>query len=716
MRNMIRIYLTDLKNITTNWATAILIIGLAVLPSLYAWFNIASSWDPYSQTSGLSISVANLDAGTTLHGTPINAGQEIIRSLQNNHSLGWRFTDQESAIKGVQHGDDYAAIVIPEDFSARIGTVLTDEPVKAEILYYTNEKINAVAPKVTAKGASSIVEEVSKNFIKTADGTIFQMFNELGIELENELPTIKKVESLVFRIENHFPELNRALETAITDMQTASKLVAQSKKTLPVLEEMGRSGQEAAGALAGFAKQASEASVSLEPRVKQDLAVLNEAATSVQQAIALAEQSGISPEEAQARLKEVGTRAGEAAIVAKRLSELFQQLDSAIPGTGAAAAGADLKRISERWASLQEGIQAAITAIGEDGEAGADQLTRLKQLADDAAKLSGRLLSRYDSEIGPRISAGLERAGKTAQTVQTELNQALKALPDVNQILQHAETGLAAGGKEAIAVQNRLPEAEQQISKLADGFRKLEQEGELGEIISLLKNNFEKESQFFAEPVVLKENRLYPIPNYGSAMSPFFTTLSLWVGALLLVSLLSVEVHHEEAAFGSTAVYFGRFLTFLSIAVCQALFVTLGDLFLLGTYVVNPTWFVLFAVVISSVFMLIVYTLVSVFGNVGKAMAIVLLVLQLAGAGGTFPIQMTPAFFQALHPFLPFTYAISMMREAVGGILWDIVYRDLLILLVFAVAALAIGIGLKKPINRAGNRLVRKARESRLIH
>lgn len=77
---------------------------------------------------------------------------------------------------------------------------------------------------------------------------------------------------------------------------------------------------------------------------------------------------------------------------------------------------------------------------------------------------------------------------------------------------------------------------------------------------------------------------------------------------------------------------------------------------------------------------------------------------------------MTPAFFQALHPFLPFTYAISMIREAVGGILWDIVYRDLLILLVFAVAVLAIGIGLKKPINRAGNRLVRKARESRLIH
>lgn len=199
-------------------------------------------------------------------------------------------------------------------------------------------------------------------------------------------------------------------------------------------------------------------------------------------------------------------------------------------------------------------------------------------------------------------------------------------------------------------------------------------------------------------------------------MSPFFTTLSLWVGALLLVSLLSVEVHDEERSFRSIEVYFGRYLTFLTIALFQALFVTLGDIYLLGTYVVNPGWFILFALLISTIFMLIVYTLVSVFGNVGKAMAIVLLVLQLAGAGGTFPIQMTPPFFQALHPYLPFTYAISMMREAVGGILWDIVVRDVLFMLIFAAIALMIGIALKKPINRASGGLVRKAKASKLIH
>ncbi|KKO52132.1 YhgE/Pip domain-containing protein [Paenibacillus sp. DMB20] len=716
MRNIFRIYLNDLKKITTNWAAAVVIAGLAILPSLYAWFNIAASWDPYSHTSGLSIAVANQDAGTTLRGTAINAGQEIISSLKNNRSLGWRFTDRDSALHGVRRGDDYAAIIIPEDFSARIGTVLTDEPSKAEILYYINEKLNAVAPKVTAKGASGIVEEVSKNFIQTANGAIFQIFNELGIELENQLPTIHRVENLVFRIESRFPELNRAMTIAMKDMQTADRLVSQFRKTLPVLEDIARRGQEAAGAMADFSKRASEASVSLEPRLKQDLAVLNEAASAVRQALDFTEQTGLSPEEIRTRLKEAGDRSGVAAAVADRLADLFGRLDQALPGTGAGTASSDLDRVSERLASLQKGLEAAVTATGPDGPLDAKQQAGLKQLADDTVKLTGGLLDRYDTRIGPAISAALSRGEKTALTVQSELNQALNALPDVRQLLQDANQGLAVGQTEAARIQNRLPEAERQISALADRFRKLEQSGELTEIIDLLKNNFEQESQFFAEPVVLKENRLYPIPNYGSAMSPFFTTLSLWVGALLLVSLLSIEVHDEEIPYRSREVYFGRFLTFLTIAVCQALFVTLGDLFLLGTYVVNRGWFVLFAVIVSGVFMLIVYTLVSVFGNVGKAMAIVLLVLQLAGAGGTFPVQMTPAIFQTIHPYLPFTYAISMMREAVGGILWDVVYRDLLKLAVFTAAALAIGIGLKGPINRAGGGMVRKARQSDLIH
>ena len=715
MKNIFHIYSADIRRIVRNWAAAVIIGGLAILPSLYAWFNIEASWDPYGQTSGVSIAVANLDKGTTLRGQPINLGKEIVESLHHNEKLGWRFTeDSENAIQGVRRGTDYAAIVIPENFSARIGTVLTNEPVKAQILYYTNEKINAISPKVTAQGASAVVEEISKNFIKTANGTIFEIFNTLGIEIENQLPAINKVRSLLFRLEKSFPELNEAVSTAQQDIKLANRLVEQADAALPRLEGIATDGKEMAGALAEFANQAAGASKSLEPALRQDLEVLGAATGALSQVLDALGQKGIDPKELASRLNAAQERAETAAQAAARLGQLFKRLGSISPA--AASAAAKLEDIAARWTSAQAVRQTIAQAVERGEETPADSIEKLKKLTDDITGLTDALLSRYDSEIGPAISKAFTKGSDTAKRVQQELTQALASVPDIQRLLQDARKGLKVGGEEVQLAQNRLPEAELRITQLANRLREMEAEGDIQEIIDLLQNNFELESQFFAEPVTLEENRLYPIPNYGSAMSPFFTTLSLWVGALLLVSLLSVDVHDEERSFRSIEVYFGRYFTFLTIALFQALFVTLGDIYLLGTYVVNPGWFILFALLISCVFMLIVYTLVSVFGNVGKAMAIVLLVLQLAGAGGTFPIQMTPPFFQALHPYLPFTYAISMMREAVGGILWDIVIRDMLLMLVFAAIALVIGIALKKPINRASSGLIRKAKASKLIH
>ncbi|KAF9111325.1 hypothetical protein BGX30_007633, partial [Mortierella sp. GBA39] len=193
---ILSIYGRDVKNIVTNWAALVIIAGLVMLPSLYAWFNIKASWDPYGNTGDIAIAVANNDKGTTMKGQSLNLGKEVVASLKDNHKLGWRFVSEADAMRGVRHGDYYASIIIPDNFSASIATVLSDNPTHAEILYYVNEKINAVSPKITSSGASGIIQEVSKNFVKTANGTIFKIFNELGIELQNQLPTIEKVRSL----------------------------------------------------------------------------------------------------------------------------------------------------------------------------------------------------------------------------------------------------------------------------------------------------------------------------------------------------------------------------------------------------------------------------------------------------------------------------------------------------------------------------------------
>lgn len=714
MKKIGSIYARDIRNIATNWVAAVIILGLVFLPSLYAWFNIEASWDPYGQTGGIAIAVANNDEGAALRGKQLNLGEEIVASLKKNEKIGWTFVDEKEAMKGVKHGDYYASIVIPSDFSAKIATVLTDDPQKADILYFVNEKINAVSPKITSKGATGVIDEVSRNFIKVANGTIFQIFNEIGVELENELPTIEKVKTLVFKLETVFPELNQAVGVALDDVHKSNDIVKKAQDNLPIVTQLAKDGEAFTNKLGDFLGKGSEAVEALGPNIKQDLLLLQQTATATQELTGILQDANFDPAVAKTALDRASQRLTTAVEVTDRMIGLFEQLNKY---TG----GKVMPFVIDRLKSVKDRFQQQLTTVGkirdaiDKGEKPAQELIdNLNRLSKEAAGFIGDILGRYDSEIQPQILQGIAKAKKTAQNAHTVLTEAVKSIPDLQKILGDAAKGLAVGDKELKEIQARLPEVETKIKDLADKIRAFEKEGNLTELIDLLKNNFEKESEFFSEPVQLKENKLFPIPNYGSAMSPFFTTLSLWVGALLLVSLLTVEVH--EPGYKSYQVFFGRYLTFGTLAVMQSLMVTLGDMFILKTYVVDKLWFVLFGMVLSTVFMLIVYTLVSVFGNVGKAMAIVLLVLQLAGSGGTFPIQVTPPFFQAIHPYLPFTYGISMMREAVGGILWDIIMEDLVMMAVYIGITLLIGLALKKVINKSSAKFISRAKESKLIH
>src|SRR5699024_2992692 len=144
------------------------------------------------------------------------------------------------------------------------------------------------------------------------------------------------------------------------------------------------------------------------------------------------------------------------------------------------------------------------------------------------------------------------------------------------------------------------------------------------------------------------------------------------------------------------------------IGFLQAAIVTFGDIFIINVDIANPVLFVIFGLFCSLVFMTIIYTFVSIFGDVGKALVIVMLVLQIAGSGGTYPVVLLPRFFQIVSPFLPFTYAVDLMREAVGGIVWSNVLFDLMMLTIFWIIAIIFGTLLKEPINKQTSKLMKK--------
>ncbi|MHA2893694.1 YhgE/Pip family protein [Bacillus thuringiensis] len=941
MKQIWRIYKTDLRNVAKHWAAIVIVLGLMILPSLYAWFNIKASWDPYGNTKEVPIAVSNQDAGSNLRGKDINIGKEIVDSLKKNKNLGWKFVDEKQAIYGVERGDYYASITIPKDFSEKIATVLDENPQKPELDYYVNEKVNAIAPKITAKGASGITEEISKNFVKTANGEIFKIFNDLGIDLETNLPSIEKVKDLVFKLEAQFPEMNTLMDKALDDATRAEDVVKVAQKELPVVESVINDGQEALGNLDKFFANNDETlknapgtmrnnltvakdvmdkanaftNFLMNPGIdlsgmkglpefpaRPDLSKMNDegykniarninqtvnnvlnsarAGTAYGKSVVNGLQNGqFDPEKAKQDLNAVSenlqgrtdsiaylinvftelqksatTDFGQSFFQGRvdRLTKLKSGMENAnkgikdivnVIGTGQevkkdvtdvanqkldAANGlidqaekdynetfvADYKKavstvdqakadaneaydsVKNEYEKAKNNLEGVIADVNNRGVNGLDstkvalndlngQLQATNNLIGDAipvlestnkvladvnsgknlnggiAKLNkiqnsvqkgidatnkattlinngqkptkevvesineatknasaqlGDFLATYDSEIVPNFNTAIERTKRMSKNTSQILKEADKKLPDVKKLLEDSSKGLVDGKKKLADIKAEMPATEKKIKELADKIRDFESEEDLKDIIRLLKNDVEKQSDYFANPVNLKENKLFAMPNYGSAMSPFYTVLALWVGALLMVSLLTVEVHEEGANYKSHEIYFGRLLTFLTIGLSQAFIVSMGDIFLLGTYVVDKFWFVLFSLFIGGVFVCIVYSLVSIFGNVGKSMAIILLVLQVAGSGGTFPIQMTPAFFQAIYPFLPFTYAISAIRETVGGMLWDIVTRDLLVLSAFVVVMIVAALLLKTPINKSSEKFVENAKGSKIIH
>lgn len=400
---------------------------------------------------------------------------------------------------------------------------------------------------------------------------------------------------------------------------------------------------------------------------------------------------------------------------------MLQQL-TADAGNAAAA----LQHIPQRLAALDTILEEAGTAIqyGQSGLAALRQdLPAIREEVHNAAGGMTEKMAAFSNlvtNVLPRIKEGLPGAGaqihEAAEFARTGLPAAevrfRKAADFITAGLPRADQGVE---RAAELVRSDLPALMASVRKAAATLRDIKEEVDLEEIAQLLGGDIQSQSDFLANPVVLKQQTLYPIPNYGSAMTPFYVVLSLWVGGTLLISLLRTAVDTGGIRYLGYQLYFGRLLTFLTVGILQALVAVLGNIFLLGCYVADPVWFVLFAVLISVVFVTIVFTLVSVFGSIGKGIAIVFMVLQFSSSGGTFPISTTGHFFQVLNPFMPFTYAISLLREAVGGLLPEVAIRDALLLVLFGVLALLLGLTLQKPLQGFIRKAAAQAEESKLI-
>ena len=692
MKNIIEIFRNDIKEVFRKTNTWIIIVGLIFLPSMYAWPNILSSWDPYGHTNNIKVAVTSEDAGATVDGKELNLGNSLVEGLKNNKNLDWQFvSNKEEAENGVRIGDYYASIVVPKNFSQDMTSVSRTEPKRATIEYTVNEKINAISPKITNSGASAIANNISKNFVETANGIIFQKLHEAGIKFEENLPSIEKAKEEIFKLNDNFSTYESTLSELIGKVEYGYNILNNVQNTLPEIDRVATNSIMIADKAGITINNIQGFNERLLPIINNHLNVVEEVSKEANIIAKELQQKPDKTEEIKARQKALDSRlqaSTERLQLVKNIFEYFNKLSN--------------ERLFNNQLERVTTLLNDITTIKEVNNNIYNKMDHYDEIADTVKEefvnrsarineVSSNMNSKLNVEVAPLISQVLSKAEVNIDKVSGIIAGAQGELPAVERKLSETEVKISNAYGKLLSLQAQMPSAKSKIQKLTDEIKKADSGIDKNQLFNLLKVDYKQQAEFFANPVKLQENKLYHIENYGSAMTPFYTVLSIWVGSLLMSSLLTTKVEDEENKYKPYQKYFGRGLLFVIISLFQTLIITLGDMYVLGTQATSPYRFVIYALLISLLFSSIIYTIVCILGNVGKAVCIVLLVLQLGSSGGTFPIQMTSEFFQALYPKVPFTYSIGLLREAVGGVYIPAVERDIKILFIYLIVVLVGG-------------------------
>lgn len=736
MRNIIAILKRDLSRIRGSVVALIVAVGLVIVPTLYAWFNIAGSWDPYGNTGNLKVAVANSDDGymSDLIPVRVNIGDTVVSALRENDQLDWRFVSESDAVEGVRSGEYYAAVVIPENFSSRMMTVFSSDAEHAEIVYYENQKANAIAPRVTDKAASTVRQQIDETFAKT--------ISDVGLATTSSLLEFMDGDQIAAYAGN----LSGTLAGAITTLRDASGSVdefaglLQSStglldSTSDLLASAGTANKDAE-ALVGDAKtglsgmhDALDAAVAaINQSLKDSAGDYDAAAKAIDEAFGAADAHvSLTVTQLRDASADVAKRASDMRDVQDNIlaverdvegsnlpeklkAELVQKIDIVANTVGNVANQQELlaKHLSDAAASLETGA--------------ADARAKAQAVKDGIAEAKGNIggvKDSYNATLKQQISDLSDAVADVARRGSDMADDLGATVTD----LSHAASALSddlAGAHEVLAGASAdLVSAADDLQRLKEGLDTAVTSGDLDRVRELIGSDPAALADALAAPVALDRQAVYHIKNYGSAMAPFYTTLSIWVAGIVLAAMLKANVDEADVkALGNPRLhelYLGRYAFFALLAFAQATLVCAGDLLFFGIQCEHPFQFMLVGWLAGFVFSNMIYTLTVSFGDIGKAIAVVLLVMQVAGSGGTFPIEMTADFFQAVYPFLPFTHAINAMHAAMAGAYGMEFWIELGTLALYLIPSLALGLVFRRPVIRANRWIIEKLEETKLM-
>ena len=698
MITIFRVFLSDVKRLRSNVVAIVIIMGLSIIPALYAWFNIMSNWDPYgtSATSQMKVAVCSQDSGVEIGSLSLNVGDEVITGLKENTTIGWVFTaSKDEALEGVNSGDYYAALIVPESFTTDFISFLGGDPKNPTIAYYENSKKNAIATKITGKAKTAVQEQVNQKVISTLTEVVTESGKILAENDENGV-------DIVASTADQLDELDSSLQTYVNILNTFSLVTASAS-------DLAESAQSLLINTQGIFDSSQDSVSNMQSSVL----------SSAQTADTVSSLIGISLDSVEQDLTLLSDQM-DTLTVGDSFDSIRNQVDTA--KTMSKSTISVLKDIfgeTDQYVSAVDKsfkqLNTDLTAFKKDANVTAQSLKHLKRTikADikDCKNSIRKIRNTYQYQVQPDVSRSVLRMEQALIQTGKMLNNIESSFGTIDRALESYQTTLDSGTDDITATKDYIVSLQSDIRKLSKSLRALSGDEQYNEMMDLLKNDPTLMASFMASPVSMETKAVYPIETYGSAMAPFYTVLAIWVGALILVALIHVKVAPvENLKVRPWQAYFGRYITFFLIGQAQTAITVLGDLFYVDIQCPHPFLFWLASAASSFVFTLLIYSLTVAMGNVGEAVAVIVMVIQVAGAGGTFPIEVLPEVYQMIYKFLPFTYCMNALRECVGGVYKNDYWMDLRALGIYILISLFIGLVVAVPLRRL-NKVIERSKE-----
>lgn len=735
MKNIWKIFAGDLKKLVKQPFALVIIIGLCVIPSLYAWFNIFANWDPYANTGGIPVAVVSLDKDyTRKDGSVVNMGESVLENLHSNTSVKWIFLDtEEEAQEGVEAGKYYAAIVITDKFTYSMYNVFSDDFENPSLIYYQNQKSNAIATKITDTVAGTLQNTINETFIKVAATTIFEEGNsvsdqmqgdsyveEFCADLEELNDNLKEYSTMI----DTFRAGNDRLEAAITHVNY--EIPVMQKKLDATTASLNQSSQNLSSTrdtLSNFSTNVDTSMSTIQTSLEDMKKILDQSK--------LADDTAQMTKDLNKVARDTNTLNGQvnnllAALIEQRVQESVSGGDAST-GSGSGNTAATDAAI-EALKAMQKELDMMNTVIGSVLESTDEQaaekakvnvnnaMNNLKNVIDSCENSVSNMQGIYKNNLVPQMQKTLTNMSDSLNQVTNLVNTLSSTVQNIGVVMEGVGDAVDGTSESLGQIQGVVDGISQKLTDLTEQLEGASEEEMMDILVRFLGGDPDSLGAYFASPVTMETIAMYPVATYGSAMTPFYSTLAIWVGSTILVALVKVKASPKNLKnVQSYQLYFGRYLLFLLLAQIQAAIIVAGDLWLLKVNIVEPGLFFLAASFTATAFSLLIYSLTLAFGDVGKAVCVIVMVLQIAGSSGTFPIELLPDIYQKIYIFFPFPYAITAMREALAGMYGTAYMAALAKLILFMLEGLLIGLVIRIPFVKLNHFVEERMEDTELM-